>query len=169
MTHEDTYAHDEPTPADVADMTPVPRAHDAPPPRKIVRFDDIVKSNDIVREWIPIPEWAPEGDPDADSYGIYAKALTGTERARWIEKNNVIAKDGSRKMDPRSGTVILLLAGCVNEDGSRAFTDKEADYLMRKSSAVIERITEAVTRLSGIGDDDVAGNSNGDLDESSNT
>ncbi len=141
----------------------------AAPVRKVVSFDDVVKARDIKREWIAIPEWAPEGAKDADSYGIYAKSLTGTERAKWIAANNVIAKDGSRKMDPRSGTVALLLAGCVNEDGSRAFDEKQADYLMRKSSDVLERITEAVMRLSGIGDDDVAGNSNGDLDESSNT
>lgn len=83
---------------------------------------------------------------------ILIRELTGAEveRVRVIAatavKNGIVADNSALGTFGRA----LIAAGWINEDGSRVLTDEEADLLADESNQVLELISGAISKLSGL-------------------
>jgi len=103
--------------------------------------DLILKTDDLPREPAPTPEW-----PEADGK-LFVRVLTGQER-RDLELFFRPDENGQPKNgDPRAFTVGK---GVVDQYGSRVFTDEHIATLAQKNSIVLDRLYDAIARISGI-------------------
>lgn len=136
---------------DVQDATPL--LH---PAFKIIRLEDVAAATELKRQWVPIPEWAPRsaGDAEAAEYGCFARALNGRERAEW-QTGTVIAAGKNTAINFRNATLGLVIAGACDEKGNRIFRLSDEKMLMARDSAILERIADVVSKLSGIGEDEI--------------
>lgn len=117
--------------------------------RLVLNRDAIRRASDIRTEFVPTPEWA-DGNPDA---GCYVRSLTGRERATWQSETVTQGKRGTT-VDFHHSTVGLVILGACDEFGNAIFTDQDEQWLLDKSSGCLERVSDAISRLSGIGEDD---------------
>ena len=72
------------------------------------------------------------------------------EQSMWNDRGN--GKLVSNRENVRARLVVRSL---VSQDGARLFSDEEADALGAKSAAVIDRLFDVATRLSGMDQTDV--------------
>lgn len=139
--------------------------------RVVLGIDQILAAQDLDREWVSIPEWAPPKAENTDDYGVYVRSLTGRERAAWQEAS-LKGQGKNATVNFQATTVKLVVFATVTESGDRVFTESNASDLQKKNSKVLERIADVAMRLSGIGDaemQEVSGNSTGTQDGDSLT
>lgn len=137
----------------------------------VLSLDQIMQADDLVTEWVPIPEWAPKDAPNKEAYGLYVRTLNGRERADW-QQACVQGNGKNATVNYQLMTVRLVTLAAVDAAGKPMFTSGQAATLRQKSSLILERISDAASRLSGIGEEETAailGNSMATQDDDSPT
>ena len=99
----------------------------------------ILDSIDLPRHLVSVPEW--NGD-------VYVRGLTAGQRDRL---ESVFTTGGDR-----TNVRALIAVMCtVDQDGNRLFTDVDIELLADKNAKALDRIFEAVMKVSGLSDGDV--------------
>ncbi len=108
----------------------------------ILSKDDILGAEDIKTMTVPVPEWGGE---------VLVKTLTGAERDRF--EQSII--DSDRKVVLTDARARLCAMSMVDKDGKRLFANDCIAALGEKSGAVLDRIYEVASQLSGMGKEDL--------------
>lgn len=127
---------------------------------KALTADEILGTEDLPTEWVPVKEWGGK---------VLVRALSGTERDRF---ESSIVKTRGNKREANTENIRAKLAQLTivdpfdkaEEVAKRRplFTPKQIDALGRKSAAALDRVYDVAARLSGLTNKDVeelAGNS----------
>lgn len=111
--------------------------------------DAILGASDIKTEDVPVPEWGGT---------VRVKGLTAAQRDK-AEEAMLSMRGGSKDMNVSinmAGVRALMASmAIVDEDNKPIFTHADVKALGEKSGIALDRVFEAVTRLSGIGDNDI--------------
>jgi hypothetical protein len=100
---------------------------------------------DITQESVEVPEWGG---------AVTVRGLTGDERDDF-EATCLKGRGKKTEVNLRNYRAKLVARSCIQADGSRLFTDDDAQALGKKSAAAINRVVEVASRLSGITDEDL--------------
>jgi len=111
--------------------------------------DTILGVSDLQTEKVDVPEWG--GD-------VIVRGLTGEERDAYEASRRQVRNAGT----PHAEVVFIqdnarasLLVKClVDEHGERLFTDRDAPALGQKNGAVLDRLFDVASRLSGMSDEE---------------
>jgi len=107
--------------------------------------DAILSASDIKTEDVAVPEWGGT---------VRVKGLTAAQRD--VFESQVMTTRGKDVSVNMAGIRSLLASmAIVGEDGTPLFSKADVKALGEKSGAALDRVFEAVTRLSGIGESDV--------------
>lgn len=101
--------------------------------------EQILGANDLPVDRVKVPEWGGE---------VCVRSLMGWERDR-ID----IRMNGADKTHYRAATVAMAI--CDESGNAMGFTEDEVIALSNKSAAPLDRVFEAVCKLSGIGPKDI--------------
>jgi hypothetical protein len=115
--------------------------------------DDVAKAKDQQFDKIPVPEWAPEGDPEPDSWVLRLKGMTGTERDRF--EASMQPKGGSKKPNLENFRARLIVQCAVDDDNNRIFNAGDVKMLGSKSAKAISRVFDRCQEMNGLSDNDV--------------
>ena len=107
--------------------------------KKTLSRDQIVSVSDIKTEYVDVPEWGGQ----VKIRGLSVKAINHANRRATV----------AGELDPEKITVEVLLAGIVEPE----LTPEHAGQLAGKALAPVNRIVNAIYRLSGIDSDTVEG------------
>lgn len=144
-----------PPPVVVAGITgagPTVKDVTRPDTSKILGKTDILKTDDIKRELVPVPEWGGS---------VYVKTMTGPERDQF-ELSCITGKGKNRRMSFENVRATAAAFTICDEKGNRLFQANEVIELGRKSGNALGRVWEVASRLNGLTQEDVeelAGNS----------
>lgn len=112
--------------------------------------DGILNAVDVQTEKVPVPEWGDDviirgltGD-ELDAFQGAVRQFRPTFDGKGMEP--VLVQDGMRAK--------LLVKCLVDEAGERLFTDQDAPALGAKNGAVIDRLYDIASRLSGLSDEE---------------
>lgn len=114
--------------------------------------EQILKVKDIETRTVNVPEWG--GD-------VLVRSLSATERD-YFESKLVDQSGGKVRANLQNIKARLASMAIVDEEGNRVFSEQEIAILGTKSAAALNRISEAITDMSGISKkdmDELAGNS----------
>lgn len=95
-------------------------------------------ADDLGFEDVPVPKLG--GD-------VRVRVMTGADRDTF--RASLGASDGAIPVGKFSAA--LLVATCVNEDGSRMFDMEDMDVLQEKSAATLDTLASVAMRLNGLG------------------
>ena len=109
---------------------------------KYLNAESILAAEDFKYAEVECPEWGGT---------VRVRSLSGGQRAQITQRVN------DKQLDELDE--LLAVMACVDEDGSRIFTNKDIVSLKKKSAAVVTRIAKKVLEISGIG------NEAGEVDE----
>ncbi|GIV86631.1 MAG: hypothetical protein KatS3mg054_0660 [Chloroflexus sp.] len=110
----------------------------------LLNREQILAANDINHEVVEVPEWGG---------AVRVRGLTALERDRLMATFFDLEGGGRIKAEKTAEYRVALAAlGIVDEDGKRMFGDDDIAALGAKSPQAIERIADAVARLSGLTD-----------------
>ena len=109
---------------------------------KYLNAESILAAEDFKYAEVDCPEWGGT---------VRVRSLSGGQRAQITQRVN------DKQLDELDE--LLAVMACVDEDGSRIFTNKDIASLKKKSAAVVTRIAKKVLEISGIG------NEAGEVDE----
>lgn len=119
--------------------------------------DAILGVSDLQTEKVDVPEWGGE---------VIVRGLTGEERDAFEASRRQVRNAGTPKAEVvlvLDNTRASLLVKClIDEHGERLFTDRDAPALGQKNGAVLDRLFDVASRLSGMSDDEaeaIEGNS----------
>ena len=126
-----------------------------PERRRVLTRAQILEADDWRSDWVPLPEWAPAGDPEPETFGAYVRAITATERARWLDASvQLVGKQA--KTNFLGATMSLVMAATIDgpDRGAKPlFSKSDLIALQAKNSAPLERLSDAISALSGIGEE----------------
>lgn len=108
--------------------------------------EDILQADDILTEDVAVPEWGGT---------VRVRGLTGAERDGF-EADSVRGKGKNTSVNLANLRARLVALAVVDEHGNRLFGPADVAALGRKSAAALTRVYEVATRLSGLGESDVA-------------
>lgn len=112
----------------------------------------------------------PRESVEVSEFGgtILVQEMDGTARD-WFENSQtkLVGSGRNRQAIPdlSSFRARLAVASCINEDGTKLFTEEDVGWLSKMSGAGLTKIAEVATRLSQLTQEDVdtlLGNSNAD-------
>jgi hypothetical protein len=108
------------------------------------------------QQWgeVPVPEWAPAGDPDPESWVLRLRGLTGSERDRFEASINQ-QRGGKQRQNTENFRARLIVMCAVNEDGQRLFSRADLKRLGEKSSKALDRVFTKCSEMNGFTDNDV--------------
>lgn len=107
----------------------------------ILTREDILKSDDLRREKVFIPEW--KGD-------VYVRALTAKQRDRFEEQVT-----SGKKLNMENLRAKFVAMVTVDDKGNQLFrSDEDIKALGQKSARAIERIFTVGQRLNGMTQED---------------
>lgn len=95
--------------------------------------------------------------PELAEYGITSitlQGMTGRERDAW-EAALIVGKGRHRRVSTTNIRARLVAASAVEEDGSRAMEDADAEWLGELRVDVLTRLFTVAQKLSGVSDEDV--------------
>ena len=101
--------------------------------------DAILSAKDLKTEVVKVPEWGGE---------VIIATMTGAARDEW--EQSLVGDKAMANVRAR-----LFAATCVDEQGNRLFTAKDAEALGKKSGAALDRCTKAAQRLNGLTSEDL--------------
>lgn len=118
-----------------------------PPPLKILSRVEILESEDLRTEVVPVPEWGG---------AVIVRALAGTERDSY-ESSIFTTKKGETTPELNLQNIRAKLASktIVDEEGKRLFSDADIVALGLKSAAALDRVFAVAQRLSRLTNEDV--------------
>ena len=116
----------------------------------------ILAAKDIPSEPVDVPEWA---DPETGDCTVYVRGLTGDELDDFQGSIRQFRRSFDGKgMEPvlvQQGMHAKLLVKClVDEAGERLFEDSDAAALGAKAGAVVDRLYDIASRLSGLSEEE---------------
>ena len=118
---------------------------------KLLGHDDILsKATMLKRELVKIPEWGDEK--------VWVQELTAAARDDYEQSMmdaHKVGKSYEFRPNLRNAKARMAVRVLVNEKGERLFKDNEADTLGRVSAAVLNRIVDVASRLSGMTKEDI--------------
>lgn len=105
--------------------------------------DRIFAVDDASRELVQIPEWNLE---------VEVRGMSGAARAALTEES--VSNNGRMNLKKMMPEIVI---GCTfdPETGEQVFSSEDAEAIMSKSGAALERITSVAMRLSGFGSEAV--------------
>ncbi len=111
----------------------------------------ILDADDLQVEEVPVPEWGG---------AVLVRGLTGAERDRF-EASAAVARGGKRGLaglerSLQNFRARVVAMATIGEDGKRLFTDADAKELGEKSAFALERVFDAIWRLSGLTEAEVS-------------
>lgn len=106
---------------------------------------NVFDAQDLRRERVDVPEWAPPNTDPKDAY-VWVRTMRADERAALVKWVN---QEGRTHADAAPYVVALT---CVDDEGARLFTEADAVALAAKSWAVVDRIHTAGWRVNALGD-----------------
>ena len=112
--------------------------------RKRLGSADVRKIRDLQTEDVDVPQWGGF---------VTIKALTSAERDDF-ETSLRIKKNGKNDVSTANMRAKLVVMCAVDEFGHRIWSDDDAGWLGQKSSAVLSKLYDVATRLSGISEED---------------
>ena len=98
----------------------------------------VLSAEDFKYALVPCPEWG--GD-------MRVRGLTAAEQALISKKVNAKQTDDL--------AIILVIMGCVDDNGERLFENSDKDALKTKAYAVLDRLSKKILELSGNGTDSI--------------
>jgi hypothetical protein len=106
----------------------------------------ILGADDREYELVDVPQWGGT---------VRVRALSGTDRDRYLQSLYEVADDGSGNFKVSSvrldGSSIRLVAmSIVDGEGQPIFSNEDVAALAEKNGAAIGRLNEVATRLSGL-------------------
>jgi hypothetical protein len=108
--------------------------------------DKILSADDKPYEDVPCPEW-----------GVIVRIRTVSAKERDAFEESAMVKVGKKRELSLSNFRARVVALCaVEEDGSRIFSDSDAEALGGKSPVAMERLAAVALRLNGWTEADVA-------------
>ena len=111
----------------------------------ILTREQILSSNDLVKELVPMPEWG--GD-------VWVRGMTGNERDAF--EMDVVEQRGKKTSVNMSNMRAKLCARSIcDESGKLLFSETDIKKLGEKSASALSRIFVIAQRLSGITESDV--------------
>jgi hypothetical protein len=115
--------------------------------------DDVVKAVDVQYDEVLIPEWAPQGDPEPESWIMRLRGMTGTERDRW--EASMQPRGNSKKPNLENFRARLIIQCAVDQDGNRIFNAGDAKMIGSKSAKAISRVFDKCQEMNGLSESDV--------------
>lgn len=117
---------------------------DNEPQKAKSKRQQILESDDLQAEIVPVPEWG--------GVKVEVRGMSGTERARFMKR---VSSDGG-EVDFEVWYPELIIATAFDPDeGTKLFEKADRDALNRKNGAALSRLGEKAARLSGLGASDV--------------
>ena len=110
--------------------------------------DAIRAADDLHREEVEVPEWGGS---------VLVQGMTGKQRDQFEQRQMIVRGRGrsrTAEMDLSNFRANVVMACCVNEDGTPLFTAGDLEWLTDKSAAALSRVAEVAIRLSGISEED---------------
>lgn len=107
--------------------------------------DAILSASDIRSEDVKVPEWGGT---------VRVKGLTAAQRDQ-VEAKAVSARGSNMQLNLVGMRAHMAALAIVDDKDKPIFTQADVKALGEKSGAALDRVFEAVTRLSGMSDDDV--------------
>lgn len=99
-------------------------------------------ADDTQSEPVVVPEW--------NGVSIEVRGMSGLDRAAYVTAI-VAARESEDPADYARVQAELIIATSHDpEDGSKVFQDGDADWLINKSGAALERLSAAAMRTSGL-------------------
>lgn len=109
----------------------------------------MLNADDTVYDYVHVPQWGGH---------VRIKSLTAGERERYEESTmtRVQTPDGMTKEQVLLGIrAKLVVLAVVDEKGQAVFKKEDAPVLLRKNTAAVQLVYEAIQRLSGMRKADV--------------
>lgn len=120
---------------------------------KFLGREEVIKAEDQQYDTVPVPEWAPAGDPDPDEWVLKLKGMNGTERDRF--EASMAPRGNSRKPNMENFRARLVAKCAVDEEGNLLFNSGDVKMLGSKSAKALGRVFDACQELNGLSDSDV--------------
>lgn len=103
--------------------------------------EQIQAAQDIGTETVSVPEWG--GD-------VRIRGLSAKQRGLIVKRTTTVDKDGKVNSDFNQMQLLVVLVGCVDEDGHRLFSEADAEWLREKSAKALFRVFKTIAALSGM-------------------
>lgn len=113
--------------------------------------EQILGADDLPREWVATPEWAPPGT-DPTICGVWVSALGATDSAAFQVSVQGAPDDLKKMLDVHARFCALVL---VSRDGKRLFQEQDLVKLGEKNFAVLDRLFHHGMRINKTSDKDV--------------
>lgn len=110
-------------------------------------------------ETVDVPEWRTAGMPAEEMPQVMVRELMGNERDEY-EASLLTMRGTGKKMQQelhlRNARAKLAVMGLINPDGTSMFKNTPADiaFVGKLPAKGLERVVDAIMRLSGINEDD---------------
>jgi hypothetical protein len=85
---------------------------------------------------------------------VIIQGMSGVQRDEW-EGSLIKQRKNQRRLDTRNSRASLLARCIVTEDGSRMFSDEEAELLGKVRVDILQPLFDVAQRLSGVSDEDL--------------
>lgn len=114
--------------------------------------DAILRATALKTEEVRVPEWM---DPESGADVVLVQELSGRARDEWDESLTV--RRGDKTYPDTRNLRAKLVARCIVDPVTRepVFTRDDVAALGELSSAALQRVYEAASRLSGTSEEDV--------------
>lgn len=120
---------------------------------KYLGREQVYKAQDQQYGEIPIPEWAPTGDPHPEEWVLKLRGMTGRERD--LFEASMAPKGNSKKPNLDNFRARLVVQCAVDEKGNRLFNNGDIKMLGEKSSLALSRVFDKCQEMNGLTDADV--------------
>lgn len=113
--------------------------------------DQIQKAEDTQFDDVLVPEWSKDPKkPDC----VRVQGLSGDERDL-LEQSTIKGKGKNRDVNMKGFRARLVVMSAVDDKGLRLFTEKDVEWLGKKSARALERVVNKAQELSGLSESDV--------------
>lgn len=120
---------------------------------KFLGREEVHKASDQQYDTVPVPEWAPAGDPDPEQWVLRLRGMTGTERDRF--EASMAPKGNSKKPNMENFRARLITWCAVDQEGNRLFNSGDVQMLGSKSALAISRVFDKCQEMNGLSDSDI--------------
>ena len=105
--------------------------------------DQILSSDDIVREPVTIPEWK---DANGEPTIVEVRSMSGAERTRILD---LAIQDGGEMNLQMVYPEVVIASAFDPQTGEQVFTPADRDALQQKNAKATDRIAQVGLRLGG--------------------
>ncbi len=107
---------------------------------ELLTREAILNAFDLPTEEVHVPEWGGK---------VRVRGLTGAERDKF-EAALMEVQGQNMRIRMQNARALLVVLGVVDEEGNHVFSEKDVKALGEKSAVALERVANAVMRLSGL-------------------